>query len=95
MFILIEFDKVYKELPKDWFDSGNLKLERCQYDVLTDVDALVLVTEWKPFNNPDFEKMKKLMKSTVIFDGRNQYDHKQLNNLGFSYISIGRDLHNG
>ena len=85
----------YKELPKDWFDSGNLKLEEHQYDVLTNVDALVLVTEWKPFNNPDFEKMKKLMKSTIIFDGRNQYDHKQLNNLGFSYISIGRDLYNG
>ena len=85
----------YKELPKDWFDSGNLKLEEHQYDVLTNVDALVLVTEWKPFNNPDFEKMKKLMKSTVIFDGRNQYDHKQLNNFGFSYISIGRDLYNG
>ena len=85
----------YKELPKDWFDSGSLKLEDRQYDVLTNVDALVLVTEWKSFNNPDFERMKKLMKSTVIFDGRNQYDHKQLNNLGFSYISIGRDLHNG
>lgn len=84
-----------EELPKEWFDHGHLKLAEHQYDVLPDVDALVLVTEWKPFNNPDFEKMKELMKSHVIFDGRNQYEPKNMHKLGFSYLSIGRDATNG
>lgn len=84
-----------QELPKEWFEHGHLKLVEHQYDVLPDVDALVLVTEWKPFNNPDFEKMKDLMKSHVIFDGRNQYEPKLMHKLGFSYLSIGRDATNG
>lgn len=84
-----------EELPREWFDHGHLKLAEHQYDVLPDVDALVLVTEWKPFNNPDFEKMKDLMKSHVIFDGRNQYEPKLMHKLGFSYLSIGRDATNG
>jgi len=84
-----------EELPKEWFDHGHLKLVEHQYDVLPDVDALVLVTEWKPFNNPDFEKMKDLMKSHVIFDGRNQYEPTHMHKLGFSYLTIGRDAANG
>jgi len=84
-----------QELPKEWFNHGHLKLVEHQYDVLPDVDALVLVTEWKPFNNPDFEKMKGLMKSHVIFDGRNQYEPKLMHKLGFSYLTIGRDAANG
>ncbi|MCW9030238.1 MAG: UDP-glucose/GDP-mannose dehydrogenase family protein [Gammaproteobacteria bacterium] len=84
-----------EELPKEWFNHGHLKLVEHQYDVFPDVDALILVTEWKPFNNPDFEKMKTLMKSHVIFDGRNQYEPKLMHKLGFSYLSIGRDATNG
>jgi len=85
----------HEELPKEWFEHGHLKLAEHQYDVLPDVDALILVTEWKPFNNPDFEKMKDLMKSHVIFDGRNQYEPKLMHKLGFSYLTIGRDAANG
>jgi len=84
-----------EELPKEWFDHGHLKLTEHQYDVLPGVDALILVTEWKPFNNPDFEKMKDSMKSHVIFDGRNQYEPTLMHKLGFSYLSIGRDATNG
>ena len=83
------------ELPKEWFEHGHLKLAEHQYDALPNVDALILVTEWKPFNNPDFEKMKDLMKSHVIFDGRNQYEPKLMHKLGFSYLTIGRDATNG
>ena len=83
------------ELPKEWFEHGHLKLAEHQYDALPNVDALILVTEWKPFNNPDFEKMKNLMKSHVIFDGRNQYEPKLMHKLGFSYLTIGRDATNG
>ncbi len=79
------------ELPHDWFKHGKLKLVEHQYDALANVDALLLVTEWKPFNNPDFDKMKQLMKEPIIFDGRNQYDPQQMHKLGFSYMTIGRD----
>ena len=80
-----------EELPQDWFKHGHLKLVNHQYEALTDVEALVLVTEWKSFNNPDFDKMKELMKDPVIFDGRNQYDPQQMRESGFSYMTIGRD----
>ena len=79
------------ELPQDWFKHGHLRLVEHQYDALSKVNALILVTEWKSFNNPDFERMKQLMKEPVIFDGRNQYDPKQMHQLGFSYMTIGRD----
>jgi len=82
------------ELPQDWFNHGHLKLAKHQYDVLSKADALILVTEWKPFHNPDFDKMKGLMNHPVIFDGRNQYDPKQVRNSGFEYFTIGRDLLN-
>jgi len=84
-----------EELPKEWFKHGHLRLAEHQYEVLPEVDALILVTDWKSFNTPDFNKMKDLMKSHVIFDGRNQYQPKIMHKQGFSYISIGRDATNG
>ena len=79
-----------RELPKEWFADGRLELVAQQYDALKDVDALILVTEWKPFRHPDFALMKQLMKRHVIFDGRNQYDPAQLRADGFEYSGIGR-----
>ena len=79
------------ELPQDWFKHGHLKLVNHQYDALSGVNAMVLVTEWKPFNNPDFDKMKLMMKEPIIFDGRNQYDPQIMRELGFTYMTIGRD----
>ncbi len=61
-----------------------------QYEVLEGADALLLITEWLSFREPDFERMKSLMRSPVIFDGRNQYNPKTLARLGFQYICIGR-----
>jgi UDPglucose 6-dehydrogenase len=61
-----------------------------QYDAVQGVDALALVTEWKPSRNPDYELMKKLMRAPLIFDGRNQYDPKQVRAAGFEYFGIGR-----
>ena len=62
-----------------------------QFDVLKDADALVIVTEWQEFRNPNFEKIGSLMKNKAIFDGRNLYEHKELKELGFYYVSIGRN----
>ncbi len=60
------------------------------YDALTGADALALVTEWSEFREPDFGKMRKLMRSPVIFDGRNIYNRDQMRAHGFTYYSIGR-----
>jgi UDPglucose 6-dehydrogenase len=60
------------------------------YDALKGADALVVVTEWQEFREPDFARMKKLMRSPVIFDGRNIYHREQMKTLGFTYFSIGR-----
>jgi UDPglucose 6-dehydrogenase len=60
------------------------------YDALTGADALLIVTEWNEFREPDFAKMKKLLKQPLIFDGRNLYDPQQIRALGFTYSSIGR-----
>ncbi len=78
------------ELPATWLNDKSVVLAENQYDALKGVDAMVLVTEWKPFRYPDFDLMKKIMKTPVIFDGRNQYDPKGLRNAGFDYQGIGR-----
>jgi len=83
-------DAARQELPQVWFENGTLTLARHQYEALDGVDALILVTEWKPFRHPDFRAMKELLKQPVIFDGRNQYDPGALQREGFTYLGIGR-----
>jgi UDPglucose 6-dehydrogenase len=61
-----------------------------QYAALRGADALLLVTEWQEFREPDYSKMKSLMKQHVIFDGRNIYNPETLKSLGFEYYGIGR-----
>jgi len=60
------------------------------YDCLDDADALCILTEWNEFRHPDFEKMKSLLKSPVIFDGRNIYKRSKMKELGFTYYAMGR-----
>lgn len=79
-------------MPKEWFTSGKLVLTDHQYDALKGVDALALVTEWKPFCYPDINAMRNLMRRHIILDGRNQYDPAQLRDAGFEYYGIGRSL---
>jgi UDPglucose 6-dehydrogenase len=78
-----------RSFPSSWFKDG-LDFVGHQYEAVTGADALALVTEWKPFRNPDFDAMQRLMKQPIIFDGRNQYDPKQLRAAGFEYFGIGR-----
>ena len=63
-----------------------------EYRVLNEADALLICTEWGVFRNPDFNELKKRMKDCVIFDGRNLYDIEEMNEKGFYYSSIGRNL---
>jgi UDPglucose 6-dehydrogenase len=60
------------------------------YAALKGADALAIVTEWNEFREPDFERMKKLLNSPVIFDGRNLYTPEHMRAHGFTYLSIGR-----
>ncbi len=62
------------------------------YSALTGADALLIVTEWSLFRNPDFDLMEEKLKNKVIFDGRNLYDLQKMIDLGFYYNSIGRKL---
>lgn len=61
-----------------------------QYDMLTDADALAVVTDWNQFRNPNFEVIKKSLNEPVIFDGRNLYSSSLVSDLGFTYFSVGR-----
>ncbi|RAL20512.1 UDP-glucose 6-dehydrogenase [Lujinxingia litoralis] len=78
------------QFPPSWFDDQHLMLAEHQYAALEGVDALILVTEWKPFRHPDLAAMGRLMRHRVVFDGRNQYDPHQLAAAGFEYDAIGR-----
>ncbi|MEY2917727.1 MAG: hypothetical protein RIS73_1441 [Bacteroidota bacterium] len=65
-----------------------------QYDALVDADILVIATEWSEFRTPDFDKIISLLKNKVIFDGRNLFDLKHMEDLGFYYVSVGRRVVN-
>ncbi len=86
----VALETAAKELPTEWLADGRVTLLKYQYDVLKDADAMVLVTEWKRFRQPDFDAMKDLMRTPLIFDGRNQYDPDMLVEQGFTYYGIGR-----
>ena len=59
------------------------------YEAADGVDALLVVTEWNEFRNPDFERLKSIMRKPAIFDGRNLYEGAELRELGFHYCGIG------
>ena len=60
------------------------------YDAVKGVDALAVLTEWNEFREPDFSRMRSLMRHAVIFDGRNVFDVEHIRSEGFTYYSIGR-----
>jgi UDPglucose 6-dehydrogenase len=70
--------------------DGHVTYCRKSYDALEGADALVLVTEWNEFREPDFDRIKKLLSSPVVFDGRNIYNPDMLRQLGFAYFGVGR-----
>lgn len=82
--------KAMEQAARLFNGQGAIRFFERQYDVLEGADALILLTEWPAFREPDFERMKSLMKDAVIFDGRNQYSPTVLSKLGFRYLCIGR-----
>ena len=84
------YDPKAMDTAKFYFDS-DIEYSSSAYDAVENTDALLLLTEWNEFRRPDFEKIKLLMKSKIIFDGRNQYDSLRLKEKGFEYFQIGRN----
>jgi UDPglucose 6-dehydrogenase len=83
------YDPQAAAIARRLFD-GKITLSDKSYDALAGADALAVLTEWNEFREPDFGKMRSLMRSPVVFDGRNIYSPEQMRALGFTYVSIGR-----
>jgi UDPglucose 6-dehydrogenase len=73
--------------------GDTIEYAKDMHDALIDADALLVVTEWPEFRSPNFKVIGKLMKDKVIFDGRNIYDLKEMEEIGFTYYGIGVKPH--
>jgi UDPglucose 6-dehydrogenase len=78
------------ETRRIYGERADLRLCETQEETLENADALVIVTEWKVFRSPDFQKLKTCLKQPVIFDGRNLYEPQRMQQRGFTYYAIGR-----
>ncbi|MEW5904090.1 MAG: UDP-glucose/GDP-mannose dehydrogenase family protein [Pseudomonadota bacterium] len=79
-----------EETRRIYGDRDDLVLCDHPYDVLEGADALAIVTEWKAFRSPDFERIKAALRTPAIFDGRNLYDPAAVEDAGLAYYGIGR-----
>jgi len=84
-------DPVAMDVAKQSFGDA-VAYAATNYEALEGADALLIVTEWKQYRTPDFERMRSLMKQPVIFDGRNLFDPATLSARGFEYQGIGRPV---
>ncbi|MBR5421072.1 MAG: UDP-glucose/GDP-mannose dehydrogenase family protein [Lachnospiraceae bacterium] len=88
---IVAYDPKAMEEAKNCYLKGNdaVSYVERKYDALKDADGLILATEWKEFRSPDFEEIKSLLRTPVIFDGRNIYGARVANRNGFDYYQIG------
>ena len=86
---VVAFDPQARRAARAIFGS-RITLAGHSYDALKGADALGILTEWNEFREPDFSRMRSLMRAPVIFDGRNLFDLAQMRSHGFTYYSIGR-----
>lgn len=86
---IVAYDPVAREEAKRIL-GNKISYANDQYEACIDAEALILVTEWTEFRIPNFKVLKKLMKNKIIFDGRNIYEPEEMNEMGFTYYSIGR-----
>ena len=73
---------------REVFNHDKFSFIEDQYAVLKDADCLLLLTEWREFRSPNFNKVKSLMKNSIIFDGRNLYNKLELEGMGFEIYQI-------
>lgn len=83
------FDPKAMETAKNIF-GNKINYSKTSYDALKNAEALILLTEWNEFKHPDFGKIKLMLKTPVIFDGRNQYNSEKMKSEGFEYFCIGK-----
>ncbi|MBD5544067.1 MAG: UDP-glucose/GDP-mannose dehydrogenase family protein [Lachnospiraceae bacterium] len=85
------YDPKAMDEARECYLKGNdsVSYVESKYEALKGADALILITEWKEFRQPDMEEIKNLLKNPVIFDGRNQYDKKMMRKLEMEYYQIG------
>ena len=74
----------------DLVESGSLSLCDRNYDCLADADALLVLTEWRPYRVPDFARIRAALREPVVFDGRNLWEPERMRAAGFEYVSVGR-----
>jgi UDPglucose 6-dehydrogenase len=86
---VVAYDPEAMDEAKRTFGS-RIQYAASNYGCVEGADALLIVTEWQAFRNPNFQRMKSMMRQPVIFDGRNIYDPIALRQLGFTYYSVGR-----
>lgn len=88
---VVAYDSKAMEEAKNFYLKGNdsVTYVESKYEALKSADALLLITEWKEFRQPDFYEIIRLLKNPIIFDGRNQYDRKKMEKLGIEYYQIG------
>ncbi|RYZ96057.1 MAG: UDP-glucose/GDP-mannose dehydrogenase family protein, partial [Moraxellaceae bacterium] len=84
--------RALQKISQHYGSHPQLILCDSQYEAAEQVDALMLVTEWKQYWSPNFKRLKLAMKHPLILDGRNIYNSDYLKNLGFEYVGIGRGL---
>lgn len=84
------YDPAAMEQAKFFFGDSIIYTEN-EYDALQNADALLILTEWNEFRNPDYKKLESGLKNKVIFDGRNVFEPQKMQTLGFTYYSIGRE----
>ena len=82
--------KAMDEAKHFYLKDIDVKYCNTRYEVLDNADALLLLTEWKEFKSPNFDKIKDKLKNPIIFDGRNQYGVFNLKEKGFEYYQIGK-----
>ena len=87
--VVTAYDPEAMKVARTIFGS-KIRYASSGYAALDGADALVIVTEWNEFREPDFARMRKLMKNPAIFDGRNIYNPQQIRAHGFEYVSMGR-----
>ena len=83
------FDPVAMQEARNHYLGEKVEYAKDGYDACVDADALLLITEWSEFRMPSWEVLSKLLKQKVVFDGRNLYDRKYLEEFGFVYYGIG------
>ena len=87
--IVNAYDPQATQEAKFYLNGYDVNYYLNKYDALKEVDAVILVTEWKEFRSPDFDKMLDLMKGNVFIDGRNQFNKDYISSAGFKYFQIG------